>query len=98
MKTVELFFSVVGVIGSFVALATIADSDYYGVGWMQRAQNLAAHEPAWLAWTMTATQIWVWSEVVVILFNKRRRALHDFIAGTVVTSEQRIPDAQTHAA
>jgi uncharacterized RDD family membrane protein YckC len=38
-------------------------------------------------------QIWVWSEVVVMLFNKRRRALHDFIAGTIVTSELRIRDA-----
>ena len=97
-SSVEVLFSALGVAGSFVALATIADTDYYGVGWMQRGQNLAAHEPAWLAWTATVTQIWVWSEVVVMLFNKRRRALHDFIAGTVVTSEQRIPDAQTHAA
>ena len=97
-SSVEVCFSVLGVIGSFVALATIADADFYGVDWMQRAQNLAAHEPPWLAWTTMATQIWVWSEVVVMLFNKRRRALHDFIAGTVVISEQRIPEAQTDAA
>ena len=85
-SSVELCFTVVGVIGSFAALATIADADYY-VGWMQRAQNVVAHQPPWLAWTAPVTQIWVWSEVVVMLFNKRRRALHDFIAGTVVTSE-----------
>jgi uncharacterized RDD family membrane protein YckC len=97
-SSVELFFSVLGVIGTFVALLTIADTDYYGVGWMQRAQNVVGLQPAWLSWTGTATQIWVWSEVVVMLLNKRRRALHDFIAGTVVTSEQRNPDAQTHAA
>lgn len=97
-SSIDVFFTALSVIGSFVALAAIGDADYYGVGWMQRAQNLAAHEPAWLAWTGTATQIWVWSELVVMLFNKRRRALHDFIAGTVVTSEQSIPDAQTHAA
>ncbi len=97
-SSVDVFFSVLGVIGSFVALAAIADDDYYGVGWMQRAQNLAAHEPAWLAWTWIATEIWIWSELVVMLFNKRRRALHDFIAGTVVTSEQKISDVQTRAA
>jgi hypothetical protein len=55
------FISSLGVIGSFVALSTIADADYYGVGWMQRAQNLAAHEPAWLAWTATATQVFACS-------------------------------------
>lgn len=97
-SSIEVFFAALGIIGSFVALATITDADYYGVGWMQRGENLAALEPAWLAWTGTATQIWMWSEVVVMLFNKRRRALHDFIAGTVVASEQRIADAQPHAA
>ena len=35
----------------------------------------------WLDWLSDA---WFWSEVVVILFNRKRRALHDFIAGTVV--------------
>jgi len=34
--------------------------------------------------TRIGDHIWLWSEVVVILFNKKRRALHDFIAGTVV--------------
>ena len=28
--------------------------------------------------------IWVLSELVVLLLNKKRRTLHDFIAGTVV--------------
>jgi uncharacterized RDD family membrane protein YckC len=97
-ESVEVFFSLLAVIGSFVALATIADADYYGVGQMQRVQNLAAHQPAWLGWTTWATQVWIWSEVVIMLFNRRRRALHDFIAGTIVTAEQRIPDAQVHPA
>ncbi len=29
-----------------------------------------------------------WSEVFVCLFNKRKRALHDFIAGTVVVHKE----------
>ncbi len=90
-SSVDVFFAALGIIGSFVALSSLNDADYLGVGWMQRAQNVAAHEPAWLAWTGTATNLWVWSEVVVILFNKRRRALHDFIAGTLVISERAKP-------
>ena len=97
-SSVDVVLSVFGVISSFVALAAIADSQYYGVGWIQRGQNLHALEPSWLAWTYTAGQIWIWSELVVMLFNKRRRALHDFIAGTVVTAEQGISDVQTHTA
>jgi uncharacterized RDD family membrane protein YckC len=50
--------------------------------------NLGSHRPEWLDWVNTANQVWMWSEVVVMLFNRRRRALHDFIAGTVVTSDR----------
>ncbi len=92
-SSVDVAFAAVGVISSLVALATITNAEYYGVGWTQRATNLEAHQPTWFAWTFAASQIWVWSEVIVMLFNKRRRALHDFIAGTVVTAEQRISDA-----
>ena len=97
-SSVDVVFSALAVISSFIALTAIPDAEYHAVGWMRRAQNLQALEPAWLAWTSVANQIWIWSEVVVMLFNKRRRALHDFIAGTVVTAEQKISDAQTQAA
>jgi uncharacterized RDD family membrane protein YckC len=85
-SSVDVGFSVLYAIESLAALLTIADGEYYGVGWIQRGANLAAHQPSWLHWTWTLGQIWAWSEVVTMLFNKRRRALHDFIAGTLVTS------------
>lgn len=91
-SSVDLFFSALGVVASFVALSTITDANYYGVDWTQRTRNLQSLEPSWLAWTDVAFQIWIWSEVVVMLFNRERRALHDFIAGTVVLA-QRAPSA-----
>jgi uncharacterized RDD family membrane protein YckC len=97
-NSVDLSFSILGVVGSLVALATISDVDYYGVGWMKQAQNLVAHEPSWLSWTWMPCQFWIWSEVVVMLFNRRRRALHDFIAGTVVTTELRNTSAEANPA
>ncbi|MCK4401922.1 RDD family protein [bacterium] len=36
-------------------------------------------------------QIWFWSELIVLLFNKKKRALHDFIAGTVVIRKETQP-------
>jgi uncharacterized RDD family membrane protein YckC len=36
--------------------------------------------------------IWIWSEIIVILTNKRRRAIHDFIAGTVIVKTKYIED------
>lgn len=44
--------------------------------------------PAWYPLVMKVEQGWIWSEFIVILFNKRRRALHDFIAGTIVVQKK----------
>jgi uncharacterized RDD family membrane protein YckC len=89
-SSVDLCLSALGVVGRIAALATIADSDYFGIGWSRRSANIAAHEPSWSLWVMRVGMVWFWSEVVTMLFNKRRRALHDFIAGTVVMSEGQI--------
>lgn len=36
-------------------------------------------------------KIWFWSEVVFVLTNSKKRAIHDFIAGTVVVVENTLP-------
>jgi uncharacterized RDD family membrane protein YckC len=38
-----------------------------------------------------ASKLYVLSELVVLWFNRRRRAIHDFIAGTVVIHDPRLP-------
>ncbi|MCP5282729.1 MAG: RDD family protein [Rhodoferax sp.] len=42
-------------------------------------------------WTMV---IWAWSEFLTMMFNKRRRAIHDFIAGTVVVIRPEMSPAE----
>jgi len=34
-----------------------------------------------LWWVSIANNIWIWGEVIVLLFNEKRRAIHDFMAG-----------------
>jgi uncharacterized RDD family membrane protein YckC len=63
------------------------------VEWGERATLLEAAVP-WLAWGNAFYFAWLGSEFVVLLLNRRRRALHDFIAGTVVVvarSRQMLP-------
>ncbi|MBP8084400.1 MAG: RDD family protein [Spirochaetes bacterium] len=36
-------------------------------------------------------RIWFWSEVAFVLTNSKKRAIHDFIAGTVVVVENTLP-------
>jgi len=90
----DVLFVTLGGIAAFIALTTIADHDYYNVGWRQRSQNLYALRPVWLAWSDTVSETWAWSEVIVMLFNRERRALHDFIAGTIVIA---LPRTQKQA-
>jgi uncharacterized RDD family membrane protein YckC len=93
-SSVDLFLSAFRLVGQFVALATIADAEYYGA---HRAESILAHEPRWAVWAGWVGVVWFWSEVVTMLLNKRRRALHDLIAGTVVVHERRIA-ASKHGA
>jgi uncharacterized RDD family membrane protein YckC len=90
-SSVDIFLSALGVVGWIVAFVTVADGEYYGLRWVQRVENVAAHEPSWTVWVTKVGALWLWSEVVTMLFNERRRALHDFIAGTVVISERKLP-------
>jgi uncharacterized RDD family membrane protein YckC len=53
--------------------------------------NTDAEQIQWSGWAGTVAiigLIWFWSEVVVLLFNERKRSIHDFIAGTVVVHKR----------
>jgi uncharacterized RDD family membrane protein YckC len=82
-SSVDVCLGTVGLIATFITVANMSDAEYY-VGWTKRMKNMAEFEPVWAHWLKVVGQVWIWSEVVVMLFNEKRRAIHDFIAGTVV--------------
>jgi uncharacterized RDD family membrane protein YckC len=88
-STFDLCFAVITTLGWIATYVAISDSEYSGLGWSARMAIRAAHEPVWAAWADKVGSVWFFSEVVTMLFNKQRRALHDFIAGTMVVSERR---------
>jgi uncharacterized RDD family membrane protein YckC len=67
------------------AVLTLAtwDGAWSSLGWSER-MRLFGERKAFNGAYGWISNGWLWSEVVVLLFNRRRRALHDFIAGTVV--------------
>ena len=73
---------------SSVALAyaclVFPSEHYQAMSFMQKSQVLDKLAPVWYHPLNIVMQVWVWSEFLVILFNKRKRALHDFMADTVV--------------
>ena len=83
-SSVDLVFASVALIFGVWGLTQVDPEGYASVGWMELRDMVMEHVPAWYATISILQQVWIYSEVVVVLFNKRKRALHDFIAGTVV--------------
>ena len=66
--------------------------EWTSLNWLDRGGELAKRNAIFTAYDW-ASQVWLWSELVVLLLNKKRRALHDFIAGTVVVKVSPHPSA-----
>jgi uncharacterized RDD family membrane protein YckC len=81
--SVGILFGAISTAAMMVALLHLPDSSL-SHHWREQARLLQAAEPAWGQAAGQVMAVWSWSELVVLLFNRKRRALHDFIAGTVV--------------
>ena len=66
------------------ATVGMTDAEYFALDWMERASRMQELAPSWFDTTRLITNIWLVSQLVVMLGNSKRRAVHDFIAGTVV--------------
>lgn len=87
-SSVETGFAFLSLVATVVAILNADPEQYLSAGWTERTEYAASLFPAWHAIVSIASAIWGWSEVIVLLLNERRRALHDFIAGTVVIHKQ----------
>jgi uncharacterized RDD family membrane protein YckC len=97
-SSVEMCLATIVTVGWLIALASTADAEFYGAGASRYPDTVSVHQPPWAVWASRIQEIWFWSELVTMLFNKRRRALHDFIAGTVVISDRKVPNPLPAAA
>jgi uncharacterized RDD family membrane protein YckC len=80
----DLIFGLLMSIATIPHLFHVTDAEYRSLSLRERAKHEADFAPSWfrpLRWTVNA---WNCSELVVLLTNPKRRALHDFIAATVV--------------
>ena len=82
--SVEFIIAILGVYVMFLTLNQIDDSTYSSLGFFKRAQYMSTINPL-----PTKIQSWIsiaWSVIgaIVLISNSRKRATHDFIAGTVV--------------
>jgi uncharacterized RDD family membrane protein YckC len=83
--SVLFFISILSSAGLLMSLFSMSDLEYAAFTSAQaHVRALEAGAPAWYQPLQIAGAVWVYSEFLVLLTNKKRRALHDFMAGTVV--------------
>jgi uncharacterized RDD family membrane protein YckC len=76
--------SLMSSLAMIVAVFHMTDTEYSSLSMMDWSKRITELAPSWYTPVQWAQNIWFWSELVVLLTNRKRRALHDFIAGTVV--------------
>jgi uncharacterized RDD family membrane protein YckC len=88
--SVLFFISILSSAGLLMSLFSMSDLEYAAFTSAQaHVRALEAGAPPWYQPLQIAGAVWVWGEFLVLLTNKKRRALHDFMAGTVVIEARR---------
>lgn len=76
--------ALLAVIAVSMGATTISAEGYAAMSYIQRSLAITQHAPGWYPIVTVLMQLWVLAGLIAILCNPERRALHDFIAGTVV--------------
>jgi uncharacterized RDD family membrane protein YckC len=83
-SSIDILFSIPFIISIFVIASQINFDELNVLVKLKQYSYLAELKPKWAIAIEVFSHAYVLSEVLVILFNKKKRSIHDFIAGTVV--------------
>ncbi len=84
-ESVGIALGAILMLGALAALWNIAPSEYAALtSNAARSALRTANQAWWYPMALRAATAWMWTDSGALLFNTRRRALHDFIAGTIV--------------
>ena len=87
-SSVDIVYGLLFAIFQVYAISQVDSDSYLTAGYMERLRLFAPLYPKYSKYTNILSNVWYWSEMIVLLLNKRKRALHDFIAGTVVIQKK----------
>ena len=89
VKEALLRYSVLWVLSIVILAITVSAAlgmsaeEYSSLSYLQRSVKLSERSH-YMGWMAAAMQLWTWGGLITVLVSKKRRAPHDFIAGTVV--------------
>lgn len=82
---------IIGVLYTGVVIYGILQLDnekYQSLDWVDKQTYVFSAAPDFFKGYQWISSIWIYSELLILLLNKRKRALHDYIAGTVVVEKK----------
>jgi len=74
-SAVDLAFGFLMLCVEVWALTQVNGEQYSATAFAERMRLLQSYYPSWFPIVTISQNIWIWSEVVVLLLNKRKRAL-----------------------
>jgi uncharacterized RDD family membrane protein YckC len=83
----EAVYGLAGLTASLIAFSKVDPVFYSSVGFLERLAYIGELEPAWWSAFEVPYSLWWIITLVVLLLNQKKRALHDYIASTVVVHE-----------
>jgi uncharacterized RDD family membrane protein YckC len=90
-SSVDYVFLFITTIGNIATILAIRKAGALNVPVLEAMQTLEHYQGPLFSAFQTMYNLWFWGEVITLLFNKRKRALHDLLAGTVVVVKDSLP-------
>ena len=85
--SVLLLLSLFSSILMIFCISKADENTYNNLSWLKQSQYLMTFAPISFIVYNYLSNIWVYGELIVLLTNSRKRAVHDFIAGTVIVKK-----------
>lgn len=86
--SVYLLFAISGSILTAMAYSGVDEETYLNMNWYEQLQYIDKLAGPFFNFQTWLNYGWIGAELIIFLANPRRRAVHDFIAGTVVIKSQ----------
>jgi uncharacterized RDD family membrane protein YckC len=86
-NSVDYGFTILSLIGNISVLLIMPMEELHQSSVLELGKLIQSYQSPVYSLIQSMFTLWFWGEVIVLLFNKKKRAIHDYIAGTVVVVE-----------
>jgi len=86
----NIVLSLIHVVIMTISILKADNSIFKSMAWLHQNSYLVSMNPVLFHTYIWISNIWFYGELIVLMTNKRKRAIHDYIAGTVIVKSKYI--------